>query len=217
MELVLLLLNGPLIKKRMPTKKRSERVRLRFTMEQVELRRLVAEWRRSGPNVRKLFLQEPALAAFAKMGRIDFYPTESGRGHLEWSPGNTEEGISPPEEVAQERFMMLITNPNWEALGGPCLSCQDFFLKSVLRPRSYCSIKCSSKSTATRTMKNKRQWAHKEKIKKAQVRIDKWKPTIASPHWKKAVADGVEFTARGLTRWVNNGELKPPVSDNRKI
>lgn len=211
MQTVLDSLNGPIVKKRARGKTRYERVRLSLSEQEVELRRLVDQWKLSGPNVRELFTQEPELEALSKRGKISFYPTDTGRGHLEWSPGEAIEGIASPKDVARQRFMMLITNPNWEGLGGPCIWCGDYFLKNVNRPRSYCSVKCSSRSTAIAAMKTKRQREHEEKLQQARSMIEKWESSGSKQDWRVWIACDVKFTVKWLTRAVNKGELQPPV------
>jgi hypothetical protein len=150
MQFVVTCLNAPVIKtSRSPgDNARWKRLRLPESEIQNELRRLVEAWKRSGPNVRKLFEQEPELAAFSKRGQITFYPTDTARGYLEWSPSDVIQGVSSPKDVARDRFMTLITNPSWEALGGPCLCCKDYFLRMVDRPRVYCSARCGARVSA---------------------------------------------------------------------
>jgi hypothetical protein len=150
----------PPIRMTSKAKPRRKKRRLQPSEIEIELRRLVKCWRLSGPNLRKLFDQEPELAEFSKRCQITFYPTDTGRGHLEWSPSDVIEGVSPPKDVARDRFMTLITNPNWETLGGPCLCCGEYFIKMVDRPRVYCSTECSSRTTAIVAVKTKRERDH---------------------------------------------------------
>jgi hypothetical protein len=221
MEFVVEGLNGPKIKTRRANiaKARYKRHCLpesALEME-TELRRLVEEWRRSGPNVIKLFEQEPELAAFSKRGQIAFYPTDAGRGHLVWSPSDVLQGISPPKDVARDRFMMLITSPDWETLSGPCLGCGDYFRKKVDRPRVYCSARCGSKVSAVKATETTRERDHLEKIKIAQTFVEEWKEKPRRDDWKAWIAAkglikrNVKFTEHWLTRAVNRGDLKPPV------
>lgn len=86
-------LNGPIVKRRWSSEKRYKRVRLPRSEQEIELRRLVERWRLSGPNLIKLFAQEPELASFPKKNQISFYPTNTGRGHLDWSPAAAIEGV----------------------------------------------------------------------------------------------------------------------------
>jgi hypothetical protein len=212
MQLVVTCLNGPVIKTRRGAANNAHWKRRRLPESEMEneLRRLVEAWKRSGPNVRKLFEQEPGLAAFSKRSQIVFYPTDTGRGYLEWSPSDVVEGVSSPKDVARDRFMTLITSPNWEALGGPCLCCKDYFIRMVDRPRVYCSARCGARVSAVVAVKTKRERDHAEKVKAAQSLIEKWKEKKRREDWKVWITSDVRFTNRWLTRAVNRGDLKPP-------
>jgi hypothetical protein len=212
MQFVVACLNGPVIKTRRvgADNARWKRRRLPESEMENELRRLVEAWKRSGPNVTKLFEQEPELAAFSKRGQITFYPTDTGRVYLEWSPSDVIQEVSPPKDVALDRFMTLITNPNWKTLGGPCRCCGDYFIKMVDRPRVYCSPRCGARVSAVVAVKTKRERDHAEKVKAAQALIEEWKEKKRRADWKVWIASDVKFTNRWLTRAVNRGDLKPP-------
>lgn len=212
MQFVVDCLNGPVIKTRRAGADTAtwKRRRLPHSELEDELRRLVEAWKRSGPNVRKLFQEEPELAAFSVRSQIFFHPTNTGRGYLEWSPSDVVEGVSSPKDVARDRFMTLITNPNWDALGGPCLCCTDYFIKAVDRPRKFCSARCGARVSAVVAVKTKRERDHAEKVKAAQALIEKWKEKKRRGDWKAWIARDIRFTKRWLTRAVNSGDLKPP-------
>lgn len=190
---------------------------LRLSPKQEELRRLVERWTQSGPNLRKMFKEMPELESMTRNGVTTFWPTETGRGHLEWvaKPSKNLE-LTPREEAVQE-FMELITNPYWWRLGGPCARCKDYYWKRSVRHKVYCSRNCSALDTALNATKRARQRAHEVKIKEAQAAIDKWCEEKHKGDWKK----WVERRTRGkndrnwcsilwLTRWANRNELIPP-------
>ena len=122
-------------------------IRLPQSKKQRALRRLVEAWQASGPNLAKLFAQNPELELRTKHGATLFYPTKAGRGHLDWAPSPVA-GRHSPEREALEDFMTLIANPRWELLGGPCARCGDYFVKHTKRQKVYCSRTCSSAATA---------------------------------------------------------------------
>jgi hypothetical protein len=128
-------------------------VRLRESDMQIELRRLIKLWMRSGPHLVKMFKKEPALGRRAQEGKVSFYAASGGRGYLEWLPIVTDAAYHSPQDQAFELFMTLITNPQWELLGGPCRRCSDYYLKKTKRQRAYCSRTCSSTATAVSTMR----------------------------------------------------------------
>src|SRR4051812_28552441 len=96
------------------------KVLIPFSPMQEELRRLVAEWNKSGPNLSKLFSQNDELKSWAMQGTMCFWPGSQGRGHLGWHPATFGDTPESSKNLALELFMGLIANPNWESLGGPC-------------------------------------------------------------------------------------------------
>jgi hypothetical protein len=192
-------------------------VRVTLTQTQEELRLLVERWMRSGPNLRKMFTEMPELEGMTRYGVTTFWPTETGRGHLEWVARPSENVKLTPKEEAVQDFMTLIANPYWWRLGGPCARCNDYYWRKDKRHKVYCSRNCSALDTALSATKRARQRAHEVKIKEAQAAIDKWCEGKHKGDWKK----WVEHRTRGkndkdwcsvlwLTRWVNRKELIPP-------
>jgi hypothetical protein len=51
-----------------------------------ELRRLVEQWKESGPNLKKLFAKHEELECRTMHGRATLWPTGSGAGYLLWDP-----------------------------------------------------------------------------------------------------------------------------------
>lgn len=187
------------------------KVRLGQSEMQVELERLIKLWKASGPNLRTMFLQEPELAERVRTGRTVFYTLLSGRGYLEWIPIANERATLSPEDQALEYFMTLITNPQWEMLGGPCRRCKDFFLKKTRRPRVYCGKTCGSRITGAQAVSRHRQQARAKKIKIAQRAVGKYSEQQKRRlTWKEWVSNQTGYTTQWITRAVNKGELQPP-------
>jgi hypothetical protein len=182
---------------------------LELTQQQAELRRLVKNWMKSGPNLRRMFKLEPELAIRTKEGRTTFWPTATGRGHLEWIAQPSGPEASTPKDGALIDFMTLITNPEWELLGGPCARCGDYYLKKTRRHSKHCSRTCSSTQTAISSTKRGRAKKQEKKIRLAQESIDQWqlKPRQT---WKKWVSQKTGITDRWLTRAEHNKKIKPP-------
>lgn len=177
---------------------------------QIELRRLITLWMRSGPHLAKMFRKEPALGRRAQEGKVSFYPAAGGRGYLEWLPILTDAEYLSPQDQAFELFMTLITNPQWELLGGPCRRCGDYYLKKTRRQKAYCSRTCSSTATAVSIMRQRRQQERAKKIRNAQSDIGEWSKNKRRLAWKDWVSNRTGYTVRWITRAVNNGELQPP-------
>lgn len=185
-------------------------VRLRPSDMQIELSRLVAEWMKSGPNLRKMFRKHPKLAQQARKGSTIFYTLPYGRGYLEWAPITNETGALSPQDQAFEYFMTLITNPQWEMLGGPCRRCKDFFLKKTKRRRVYCTRKCGSGITAVQAVDRYRQREHAKRIERAQDAIEQWSKAKRRLGWKDWVSNRTDLTKKWITRAVNKGDLQHP-------
>lgn len=177
---------------------------------QTELRQLVKMWLDSGPNLRKMFQENPELARRAQNGITHLIPSETGGGYLLWMPELLDEDVKSMRDGALVHFMSLIANPMWELLGGPCRRCGDFYLKRTKGQRTYCTQKCGSKATAGSAMKAKRQKEHDQKIAKAQKLIKQWEERKRRIDWRQWVSSKPGFTDRWLTRAVNKGQLIAP-------
>ena len=184
---------------------------LRLWEAQNCLRELVRRWVDSGPNLRKMFAQDPELQRRANEGRTILYAAPNGRGYLEWTPLIVRRNeVETPQDVAFGYFMMLITNPEWHTLSGPCSRCDKYFLRRRRGKRVYCSKTCSSHATALTSVQKRRKREHNEKLKRARTAIKNWQMTSRRTDWKRWVCQDVVFTPRWLTRAVNSGQLIPP-------
>ena len=180
-----------------------------------ELRRLVDLWRKSGPNLYKLFEENSEFRTRAMNGQVILGLTGTGRAHLEWLPGSPNSRLMQPKEVALRHFMRLITNPEWELLGF-CKRCENYYLKRRKSQKTYCSQTCGSRATATEAVKASRQKEHKKKLERAQEFIHKWNELRPRMPWKPWVGNETKYTPNWLTRAVNKGELRPPMLDRGK-
>jgi hypothetical protein len=89
----------------------------------------------SGPDLIEMFKKEPELALLIRYGKTRFYPMHDGRGHLDWIPEINSTEQSSYNKQALQDFMILITNPLWRLLGGPCVRCGDYYLKRLSAKR----------------------------------------------------------------------------------
>jgi hypothetical protein len=192
---------------------------LELTPVQEELRSLVEQWKKSGPNLRKLFKDRPDLEALTRDGKTTFWPTDSGRGHLDWEAVPSQSGTNAPLEEAAQALMNLIANPLWKRLGGPCAGCGDYFWMNRADQKAYCSRRCSAFYTALSATQRARLRAHKKKIEAAQAAINKCASRKIRGDWKKWVANSTRSpngepgcSAAWLTRWINKGELNVPTA-----
>lgn len=184
--------------------------RLELSEQQRELRLLVERWMKSGPNLRKLFARYPELVDRTKCWEMYFYATPTGQGYLDWNPAYAEASLTLPADYALRDFMTLITNPQWNSLGGPCCRCRNFFLKKTKRKGVYCSRSCSSGGTAASATRKWREREQAKKVNVAQEYITEWGSAKRRLGWKQWVANETGFTIRWLTRAINRGALPAP-------
>lgn len=215
MQEVVAALNRPSVRKRQRKSDAFEIRRLPYSDKENMLRSLITRWMASGPNLRKMLDDDPNLKHLVSPGETQFYPGQEGRGYLYWHPSPPKEGLKNWEIEALEAFTMLITNPFWAKLCGPCPQCQDYFLRKTDRKRVYCSQRCSSRNTAISATAEKRLQTSKEKILKAQHEIDEWKKANPRSNWKVWVAartsrSRIPLTVHWLSRAVNSELISPP-------
>lgn len=177
----------------------------RFDPMQEELKSLVKAWQDSGPDLNELFASNPDVRNWQAGGRMSVSPTPGPRGYLDWHPESRQD--NSPKNQALELFMLLITNPNWESLGGPCARCKRYYLKRTKRQKVYCSGTCARKQTATTAMQTKRKKENSQKIALARNFIAK---APRSADWKRWVTRTSGITLRWLTRAINDGRLSVP-------
>jgi hypothetical protein len=178
------------------------------------LRGLVARWKASGPNL-DIFLRDSPLDAQAirrtcRDYPIEFVPTKSGGGRFVRTFLN---GLAlTPRSEAYRWFCLLITNPHWDRLAGPCDRCGSYYVRHSTRKRVYCSTSCGSRATALEATAKARQAQHALKVKRAQAAAEVWKRAGTKLDWKSWVCRAErDITLTFLTRCVNRDELIPPV------
>lgn len=206
-------LNGPTIRispAAAKPKAKKKKISTPTTVSQKHLRQLVQAWLDSGPDLLAMFKKEPGLEPLLRYGETRFYPVRGGRGHLDWSPKVPETLPSAYDRQALEDFIILITNPEWKMLGGPCKRCGSYFLKTTKRKKIYCSRSCGGKQTAHEAIKRKRKEEHAEKLRIAEAAMAEWGKHKRRLPWKKWVLSRTDLTQRWITRAVNQGELCSP-------
>jgi len=178
---------------------------------QCELRRLVKAWFDSGPNVMKLFSDDPVLALAAMHCRAHLIATKTNRARVICMtvPENMPPG--EPLETALGLFLGFLIDPYNEKLGGPCKHCDKFYVKKTKRQVVYCSKRCGLNHTSQSVLRKRRQQDHLATLKRAERSAAMWAKTKTSKDWKSWVAREPLITKNFLTRAVRNGELSEPV------
>lgn len=183
-----------------------------------QLRELVEKWKTSGPNLRKLFTENPRIEEETRQGLVLLHPTSTGRAYLQWMPTPTGPNATLARDVALEHFMLLITNPDWELLGGPCRRCDRYYLKRRRgRQKGYCSKECRSAATASLSQQKRRDQQQDEMRAWAEKYLEAWLRTDRKQNWKEWVAGKAKvkhgITKNWLTHAINEGKLSEPSAD----
>jgi hypothetical protein len=180
-----------------------------------ELRKLVTDWQRSGPNLRKMLASHEKLAVRARRGSTFLVPTENGNGYLGWEPI----GFGSPvgwDGVALRHFVCLVVHREWWRLGGPCARCGQYYVKRRTSQKTYCSRRCGFAATATAVTKARRVRIHDEKLRRARMWARKWTRSRTRLDWKKWTAlSERSLSPQFLTRAVHNGELQEPAKKGK--
>jgi len=186
-----------------------------ITEAQQELRRLIAEWLRSGPNLLKLFKENPELQASCTEGTTMLIPNRDGVAQLAWFPRAVGHKNASQKDAALSRFIHFLVNPLAPTLGGPCERCGRFYIKNTKRQKTYCSHQCGTANTALTATQKRRQMEYSRKLMIAQRAIEQWSKRGSSrTSWKKWVSSRSEndITQQWLTRAVNSGKLATPLT-----
>lgn len=175
------------------------------------LRALVKEWSSSGPNMEVMKDRNPSLWKKIEHVTISIKPMKNGAVKIEpVGIPRENQGLSDFESRIHAFFLMLLMNPLWERLGGPCARCNNFFIKKTKRQKTYCSKRCGKLSTSVDCNRKRRHAQHLEKVEKARRSIALWNASESKRDWKMWVSAKTGFTRSWLTRAVRNEELAEP-------
>jgi len=177
------------------------------------LRELVDSWQKSGPNLAKMLKNDKALAARVGHGETTLVPTNTGKGHLVWLPSPRDRDLSSWRDQALTLFMILIVNPQWHRLGGPCPRCDKYYVKKTSRQKTYCSRRCGATLTAIAATRKKRQEKRLEELSRTQAAANQWATVQTRQPWKEWVSTRTNITVKWLTRAVNKGDLRAPIKN----
>jgi hypothetical protein len=178
------------------------------------LKELVEAWQRSGPDLEKFYRDWPTV--WANVTRYwKATPVE-----LSWGPSGgaclvhrfTDRPGRTPLEEAFRFFILLIMNPKWDKLAGPCAGCGAYYMRRTARNSTYCTRRCATRTTAIAATRKRRDEERAEKLRKATQLSQQWLSARTKQDWKPWISRREpEITIHWLTRAVNQGDLKPPV------
>jgi hypothetical protein len=188
-----------------------------FTPFKQALRKLVKEWQDSGPNMELLIERNPSLWEKIKRVTIELKSTSTGGVRVEPGAIPQEKSLPRFDLLVHAFFLLLIMNPYWNRLGGPCARCDNYYVKKTNRQKVYCSKHCGLMETSINANRKRRSRLHIEKVEKARIVIAKWETTRTKRNWKTWVSEKTGFTINWLTRAVARGDLHEPTGSNIKI
>jgi hypothetical protein len=176
------------------------------------LRELVERWQASGPDLEKFHRDDPTTLAAVEQHLKENPPllwctAGSGGANLIGSP---RPGKTPSKEAVRF-FLMLILNPEWERLAGPCVRCGNYYIRRTARNKAYCTRSCGTRATALAATKRKREGERAEKLRRVVKLCQQWRNTRTIQDWKSWICGQRDITKTFLTRAVNKGDLKPPI------
>jgi hypothetical protein len=176
------------------------------------LRGVVQRWQASGPDLEKFHRANPttwdAIGQHLKRNApLLSYTPGSGGANLIGSPSP---GKTPSQEAVRF-FLMLILNPEWERLAGPCARCDNYYIRGRARNKIYCSRSCGTRATALAATKRKRTQERAEKVRIVVDLCEQWRTARTKQDWKSWICRKTDIKKTFLTRAINRGDLKPPV------
>jgi len=205
--------------------------------ESRELRSLAIRWKASGPNLQKMVRADLAFGTGVKEAIRGFWvPSNHARAYLVPSSSGTLNDPNPtPVRNARFAFGVFVLHPECDLLGGPCEICGKWFKQNTRHRTRYCTRKCASLATAPsaiQTTKDRRENAHKQRIRWAQEAMATWSSKPRTEGWKSWVLRHVNsqqridakeeqpeprpLTEKWLTRYINNDQLHDPTANKKK-
>jgi hypothetical protein len=206
--------------------------------ESRELRRLAMRWKASGPNLRRMLSADTSLWKHIQEALRGFWvPSDHARAYLVPSSSGTSSDFNPtPVRNARFAFGVFVLHPDCDLVGGPCDICRKWFKQDTRHFTRFCTKKCASLAAAPaaiQTTREKREKAHKKRIRWAQEamtiwsskpRIEGWKSWVLRYVNRQSSNDAKEnrqpepcpITEKWLTRYINNDQLHDPTAKSKK-
>ena len=178
----------------------------------LELRRLIATWFKSGPNLKEMLYADKDLwRDVSQCWQSSYVPTKTGKAHIVLFPeGLPPDNISSGEDEARTLFAALTLNPEWHLVSGPCARCGSYYLKKTVRQKVYCSQRCGSAATALPAVQKKRAAEHARKLQFVERELRHWKRGTDPHRWKEWISKRTGVSVKWLSRAANKGELLAP-------
>lgn len=167
-------------------------------------------WRESGPNLAVLFQEHPELRNASRKIQVEVRLTPPANGILWLQPGRSGEPPFDYFPTPIDFFIHFVINPKCESLGGPCATCDNFYLMNTRRQLVYCSQACGLRASSRTANMERRKREHADKISAAHSAITNWLKSKTRDDWKSWVERKTFISKHWLTRAERNGELTIP-------
>jgi hypothetical protein len=178
------------------------------------LREIVGDYQASGPNLQWFSRDWPTtwtnVTRYWTARPVELAPGPSGGAGFVHTFADRL-GRTPYEE-ALRFFLLLIINPEWDKLAGPCARCDNYYIRRTARNKVYCSRACGTSATAIAAVRKRRDEEHADKLRRAREAAQQWIKSRSRFDWKQWISrKEPDITVKFLTRAANNGNLKAPV------
>jgi hypothetical protein len=181
--------------------------------------RYVDTWYEVKPNFKSWVEKNPKLSELllraAHQTRYEVIPTVAAGAILSRvSPSLRTRGIrAKAAHDAAWLFIDLVTGSVPYDVG-KCERCAGYYLNfSGHRNKVFCSRRCATASSAEKATRERRMKEKRVKLTRAAELCKVWKSAAAKQaDWKQWVAKRSGLTPKWLTRAVNRGELRPPIT-----
>ncbi len=111
------------------------------------------------------------------------------------------------------RFLNLLrsSQETWGRLGGPCRSCQKWFVRKTLKPSTCCSRKCAGNVAKIQQRQRQRQCLL-ARVKMAISKFEALPPRHRARRsdWREFVIETARVSSKFLAQLLNRNEVRPP-------
>jgi hypothetical protein len=177
-----------------------------------ELRRLFHAWLASGTNLLQLFKDQPEVQESCMRGKTILSPTRDGDPQLAWLPDVSARLKTGAKRNAMVWFAQFLINPLAKKMAGPCARCGEYYIKSTVRQKVYCSKDCGTRQTGASATQRRRDRERVALIGAVQKVIDPYGDARRRQDWRVWTCEKTGVSQKWLSRALNKGELHPPLS-----
>jgi hypothetical protein len=171
------------------------------------LRNLIRRWDASGRNLTVMLEGDSDLLVGLQTAyRGCWFPTHSARAYLQAFPPERDY-YETPIQAARRNFATLTMIQDCELLCGPCQNCDRYFIRPNRHRRRYCSLKCSSRDTATKATEDRRKDDQERRYRWAKEAYSEW--TSKRRNAKTRASFILRYIRYHEKIWFTNKETNP--------